>query len=198
MQFSESCISLKEKNDYNISLNVCKTAYRELLVKHSVIESQLPNRSSSISNDEDDQSAENSKKFTSSHNNTARINLTLSEYSFASFLLYGIQRIQRALEENIDLKNVKIFIENIEERKQDNVTENDVENEVWNSNSENIHAYNDSLHEKSFDKCACKKIFHILNSFLSIIVFGENFRDIQRFHCDYRSKCSSSHFCLLC
>ena len=179
-------------------MNVCRTAYRELLVKYSFIKSQLPNRSSSISNDEGVQSAENSKKFTSSHNNTARINLTLSEHSFASLLLYGIQRIQRALEENIDLKNVKIFIENIEERKQDNVTESDVENEVWNSNSENIYAYNDSLHEKSFAKCACKKIFHILNSFLSIIVFWENFRDVQRSHCDYRSKCSCSHFCLLC
>ena len=179
-------------------MNVCKIAYRELLIKHSFIESQLQNRSSPISNDEGAQSVENSKKFTSFHNNTARINLTLSEHSFASFLLYGIQQIQRALEENIDLKNVKIFIENVEERKQDNVTESVVKNEVWNSNSENIYAYNDSLHEKSFAKCACKKIFHILNSFLSIIVFGKNFRDVQRSHCDYRSKCSSSHFCLLC
>ena len=144
-------------------MNVCKTAYRELLVKYSFIESQLSNRSSRISNDEGVKSAENSKKFASSHNNTARINLTLSEHSFASFLLYGIQRIQRALEENIDLKNVKIFIENIEERKQDNVTESGVENEVWNNSSEYV--YNDSLHEKSFAKCACKKIFYFFKHF---------------------------------
>ena len=157
-------------------MNVCKIAYRELLIKHSFIESQLQNRSSPISNDEGTQSAENSKKFTSSFNNT--INLTLFEHSFGSFLLYGIQRIQRALEENIDLKNVKIFIENIEEGKQDNVTKSDVGNEIWNNSNKNIYAYNDSLHEKSFASCACKKIFLILNSFLSNIVLGENFRDI--------------------
>ena len=97
-------------------MNACKTAYRELTVKHSFIERQLANRSSLINNDEGAQSAENSK-FTSPHNNTARINLTLFEHSFGSFLLYGIQQIQRTLEENIDLKNVKIFIENIEEGK---------------------------------------------------------------------------------
>ena len=155
------CISLKEKNDYDTSLNACKTAYRELTVKHSFIERQLANRSSLISNDESSQSVENSKKFISSYNNT--VNLTLFEHSFGSFLLYGIQQIQRALEENIDLKNVKIFIENIEEGKQDNVTKSDAGNEVWNNGNgnKNIYAYNDSLHEKSFASCACKKIFHI-------------------------------------
>ena len=155
---------------------MCKTAYRELAIKHSFIERQSTNRSSLINNDVELQSIENSKKFISHHNDTARINLTLSEHSFASFLLYGIRQIQKALEENIDLKNVKIFIENIEERKQDNVTESAVENEVWNNSSEYV--YNDSLHEKSFFACACKKKFSILNSFLSTIVLDKNFRDI--------------------
>ena len=157
---------------------MCKTAYRELAIKHSFIERQSTNRSSLINNDVELQSIENSKKFISHHNDTARINLTLSEHSFASFLLYGIRQIQKALEENIDLKNVKIFIENIEEEKQDNVTESVVRDEVWNNNSENIYSYNDSLHEKSFFACACKKKFSILNSFLSTIVLDKNFRDI--------------------
>ncbi|HKR07368.1 MAG TPA: hypothetical protein VJY62_22230 [Bacteroidia bacterium] len=131
------------------------------MVKHSFIERQLANRSSLINNDESAQSAGNSKKFPVHHNDTARINFTLSEHSFGNFLLYGIRQIQRALEENIDLKNVKIFIENVEEGKQANVTESVVRNEIWNNSYENIYAYNDSLHEKSFALCACKKIFHI-------------------------------------